>query len=187
MLGVAAVVGAIAGGSRATTTRARQPDAPRLAFGDAHRDRLRYAPAAFGTSCRARSSGDPEARIDRIVHAGDWTEPLAVELFEAIADLDGIAGDNDGPKLQARFGTQLVLKVDGARLGVAHGHLGTGATTRERAIQLFADEPGLAAIVFGHSHAPLVERPDDGDTGTWLVNPARPPTSGCSRGSPGRC
>ena len=49
-----------------------------------------------------------------------------------------------------------MLEVDGARLGVTHGHLGPGATTRERAIRAFADEPGLAAIVFGHSHVPLV-------------------------------
>jgi putative phosphoesterase len=123
---------------------------------------------------RALVEGFREARIDRIVHAGDWTEPIAVALFEAIADLDGVAGNNDGPELQARFGSQLVLEVDGVRLGVTHGHLGTGATTRERAVQLFADEPGLAAIVFGHSHAPLVVRPDDGDTGPWLVNPGSP-------------
>ena len=124
---------------------------------------------------RALVEGFREARIDRIVHAGDWTEPIAVELFEAIADLDGVAGNNDGPELQARFGSQLVLEVDGARLGVTHGHLGRGATTRERAVQLFADEPGLAAIVFGHSHAPLVVRPGgEGDTGPWLVNPGSP-------------
>ena len=123
---------------------------------------------------RALVDGFREARIDRIVHAGDWTEPMAVELFEAIADLDGVAGNNDGPELQARFGSQLVLEVDGVRLGVTHGHLGTGATTRERAIQLFADQPGLAAIVFGHSHAPLVVRPGEGDTGPWLVNPGSP-------------
>jgi uncharacterized protein len=127
---------------------------------------------------RALIDGLREARIDRIIHAGDWTEPMAVELFEAIADLDGVAGNNDGPELQARFGTQLVLEIDGARLGVTHGHLGTGATTRERAIRLFADEPGLAAIVFGHSHAPLVVPPgdgaDEGDTVPWLVNPGSP-------------
>ena len=130
----------------------------------------------FGTRLpRALVEGFREARIDRIIHAGDWTEPMAVELFEAIADLDGVAGNNDGPELHARFGTQLVLEVDGARLGVTHGHLGTGATTRDRAIRLFADEPGLAAIVFGHSHAPLVERPvgEDG-TGIWIVNPGSP-------------
>ena len=128
-------------------------------------------------------TGFQQARIDRIVHAGDWTDPLAVELFEAIADLDGVAGNNDGPQLQARFGTQLVLEIEGARIGVTHGHLGTGATTRDRAIAAFADVPDIRAIVFGHSHIPLVERLDgvgagDGDSGsnggTWIVNPGSP-------------
>ena len=124
---------------------------------------------------RALVDGFAAARIDRIVHAGDWTDPLAVELFEAVADLDGVAGNNDGPELQARFGTQLVLEVDGARLGITHGHLGTAATTRDRAISAFADVPGIRAIVFGHSHVPLVERLDGDDGGTdWLVNPGSP-------------
>ncbi len=120
---------------------------------------------------RALVAGFAEAGIERIVHAGDWTEPIAVDLLEAIANVDGVAGNNDGPELHARFGTELVLTVDGARLGVTHGHLGPGATTRDRAIQAFADRPGLDAIVFGHSHIPLVERLDGG---TWLVNPGSP-------------
>ena len=122
---------------------------------------------------RALVDGFAADRIERIVHAGDWTDPIAVDLLEAIENVDGVAGNNDGAALHARFGTQLVLEVDGARLGVTHGHLGPGATTRERAIQAFADEPGLDAIVFGHSHVPLVER-SEGDGGTWLVNPGSP-------------
>src|SRR5918993_3262674 len=103
----------------------------------------------FGTRLpRALVDGFRETRIDRIVHAGDWTEPIAVELFEALADLDGVAGNNDGPELQARFGTQLVLEVDGVRLGGTHRPLGSGGTTPDRAVAAFADEPGLAAIVF---------------------------------------
>ena len=120
---------------------------------------------------RALVDGFAAERIERIIHAGDWTDPIAVDLLEAIANVDGVAGNNDGPALHARFGTQLVLTVDGVRLGVTHGHLGPGATTRDRALQAFADEPGLDAIVFGHSHIPLVERLDGG---TWLVNPGSP-------------
>ncbi len=57
--------------------------------------------------------------------------------------------------------------------GSPTGISGWVRTTRERAINAFADEPGVAAIVFGHSHVPLVERLD-GDGGTWLVNPGSP-------------
>jgi uncharacterized protein len=120
---------------------------------------------------RALVDGFREAGIERIVHAGDWTDPLAVELLEAIGPVDGVAGNNDGPALHQRFGTRSTLNLGGARIGVTHGHLGPGTTTRERAIRAFAGEPGLDAIVFGHSHIPLVERLDDG---TWLVNPGSP-------------
>ncbi len=111
------------------------------------------------------------AGIERILHAGDWTSELAVNLLEAIAPVDGVAGNNDGPKLHARFGTRRVVEVDGVRIGITHGHLGPGRTTEERARNAFQQEPALDAVVFGHSHIPVVRRLDDG---RWLVNPGSP-------------
>ena len=49
------------------------------------------------------------ASVDRILHAGDWTTELAVDLLEAIAPVDGVAGNNDGPELHERFGTRRVI------------------------------------------------------------------------------
>nr|MDQ3554658.1 metallophosphatase family protein [Chloroflexota bacterium] len=43
--------------------------------------------------------------------------------------------------------------------------------TPQRAMRAFADEAGLSAVLFGHSHIPLVERLPDG---RWLVNPGSP-------------
>jgi putative phosphoesterase len=133
---------------------------------DTHLPRFgRRLPAALVEGLRA-------ADVDRILHAGDWTEPLAVELLEAIAPIDGVAGNNDGPALRERFGQKLVLVVGGVRIGVTHGHLGTGRTTEERAIRAFEDdELRPDAIVFGHSHIPTI-RHLAGDP--WLVNPGSP-------------
>jgi uncharacterized protein len=126
----------------------------------------------FGRSLpRALLDGFEAAAIDRIVHAGDWTDPLAVALLEAVAPVEGVAGNNDGPALHERFGTLRVLELGGVRVGVTHGHLGPGATTPERARRAFDGEPDLGAIVFGHSHIPLIERLAGG---TWLVNPGSP-------------
>lgn len=119
---------------------------------------------------RALVEGFEAEGIDRILHAGDWTEPLAIGLLEGLAPVDGVAGNNDGPEIHERFGARRVLELDGARIGLTHGHLGRGSTTQVRARRSFEDEEGLAAIVFGHSHIPLVDRVGE----TWLVNPGSP-------------
>lgn len=133
---------------------------------DTHLPRFgRVLPTSLDAGLRA-------ARVDRILHLGDWTSELAFDLLSAIAPTDGVAGNNDPPALIERLGTAKVIELDGVRLGLTHGHLGPGRTTPERAERLFAAEPGLAAILFGHSHIPLVERRSDGRP--WLINPGSP-------------
>ena len=110
------------------------------------------------------------ARIDLIVHLGDFTEPLVTALFEALGPFDAVAGNNDGPELVARFGRRKVLEIDRRRIGLTHGDLGLGGTTPQRARGAFASE-AVAAVLFGHSHAPLVERVAGRPL---LVNPGSP-------------
>ena len=111
------------------------------------------------------------ASVERILHVGDWTQPFVLDLLGSIAPTDGVAGNNDPPELVARLGRRKIVVVEGVRLGLTHGDLGPGRTTPQRALRAFADEAGLAAILFGHSHIPLVERLPDG---RWLVNPGSP-------------
>ena len=120
---------------------------------------------------RALVEGFDAAGIERILHAGDWTDPLAVDLLEAIAPVDGVAGNNDGPALRERFPDRRAVDLAGVRVGLTHGHLGPGRTTPERALRAFAGDPVVSAIVFGHSHIPLLERAPGG---LWLVNPGSP-------------
>lgn len=110
-------------------------------------------------------------RADLILHCGDLTQPFVLDLLEEHAPMIAIAGNNDGPELHERLGTARVVEVGRARIGVTHGHLGPGRTTRERALRTFAGaDPPLDAICFGHSHIPLVERRE----GLWLLNPGSP-------------
>lgn len=114
--------------------------------------------------------GIVDARVDRLLHLGDFTEPFVPALFEALAPFDAVAGNNDGQELLDRFGRQKVLELDGARVGLTHGDLGPGATTPERARRTF--EPlGVDVVAFGHSHAPLVAQVPGGPL---LVNPGSP-------------
>ncbi len=94
-----------------------------------------------------------------------------LDLLAEIAPTDGVGGNNDPPELVARLGRRKVVTVQGVRLGLTHGDIGPGRTTPQRALRAFADEAGLAAILFGHSHIPLVQRLPDGG---WLVNPGSP-------------
>ena len=117
---------------------------------------------------RALEAGLRDARVERILHLGDMTDLLAVPLFEAIAPLDAVAGNNDGPPIRARFGRRKIVRVEDVRVGMVHGD-GKRGTTEERALEAF--EPGdVDVILFGHSHRPLVKR----HGGILLANPGSP-------------
>jgi putative phosphoesterase len=108
---------------------------------------------------------------DRILHVGDHTEPFVLDLLEAFAPTDAVAGNNDPPELVRRLGTSRVVTVEAIRIGMTHGHLGPGRTTPDRAFDAFAShDPSPQAIAFGHSHQPMVERRH----GIWLLNPGSP-------------
>lgn len=115
---------------------------------------------------------DALAEADRILHVGDHTQPFVLDLLEAFAPTDAVAGNNDSPELAERLGTSRVVTVEALRIGMTHGHLGAGRTTPERAFRAFASlEPAPPdAVAFGHSHQPMVERRD----GVWMLNPGSP-------------
>src|SRR5215207_10255799 len=80
------------------------------------------------------------ARIDLIVHLGDFTGSEVPALLEAVAPLEAVAGNNDGPELVERFGRRRIIVADGVRIGLTHGDLGPGRTTLERAARSFGLE-----------------------------------------------
>jgi uncharacterized protein len=89
-------------------------------------------------------------------------------LFEGLAPLEAVAGNNDPPALVRRFGRRKVVTLDGVRIGLVHGD-GTRGTTIDRSVAAFAEEP-VDVICFGHSHQPVCERRGR----TWVVNPGSP-------------
>ena len=100
-----------------------------------------------------------------IVHCGDFTSLDVVAPFERIAPFYGVAGNNDGPEILARFGRRRVVELAQRRFGVVHGD-GARGTTLGRARAAFASER-VDAILFGHSHVPYLER----HAGTIVLNP----------------
>jgi putative phosphoesterase len=117
---------------------------------------------------RALVAGLRAAAVERIIHCGDMTEPLAIDLFEQIAPLEAIAGNNDGPEICQRFGRKKILTIEEVRIGLVHGDAGRGAAPAN-AVAAFVDER-VDVICFGHSHRPLRERHLD----RLLLNPGSP-------------
>ncbi len=97
-------------------------------------------------------------------------------MFEAIAPVEGVAGNNDPPELVERFGRRRVVTSvpesagSTVRIGLIHGDAGPGRTTPERAARAFAAGE-VEVVCFGHSHVPLVGRLPDG---RLLINPGSP-------------
>ncbi len=96
-------------------------------------------------------------------------DAMAVPIFEAIAPLQAVAGNNDPPELVKRFGSKKVLEFGSVRIGVVHGHEGAGRSTLARAQNAFKAE-NVNAILFGHSHVPYCEML----SGVLLFNPGSP-------------
>jgi putative phosphoesterase len=114
--------------------------------------------------------GLTEARVDLILHLGDLTGDFVPALFESIAPLDAVAGNNDGPEMIERFGRRKVIEVERVRIGLVHGDAGPSRSTPDRAARSFAPDE-VELVLCGHSHIPTVtELPD----GRRLVNPGSP-------------
>lgn len=100
---------------------------------------------------------------DAILHAGDVTSVAVYEELGALGPpLYAVAGNIDEPALQALLPEERVVELDGVRIGMRHI-----ARSPEALLARFR---GCAAVVFGHSHLPVVERRGE----TWLLNPGSP-------------
>ena len=107
------------------------------------------------------------AGVDCILHAGDIARQDVLDELAALAPVDAVYGNVDPPELVSTLKAALVLDLDGARIGLTHGHLGRGRTTPQCALSLFTGVEGLRAVVFGHSHEPY----NQAQRGVLLFNP----------------
>jgi len=91
--------------------------------------------------------------VDMILHAGDvGGHDVLVELG-AIAPVQAVYGNTDGPgdpNLRAR----LLIDIDGLSIHVSHGHEVGGTPTPEKLLARYSAD----VLVFGHTHKPLIER-----------------------------
>jgi putative phosphoesterase len=104
---------------------------------------------------------------DLIIHGGDFSAASVLEELRALGPpVQAVYGNADEPALRELLPKELVVEVEEARIGVVHIP-GPAAGRGERLVRRF---PGCGAVVFGHTHLPVVER----HGGVWLLNPGSP-------------
>jgi putative phosphoesterase len=104
---------------------------------------------------------------DAILHAGDLMEVSVLEELCALGPpVHAVRGNVDSAALQARLPAVRVVEAGGARIAMLHD-AGPAAGRLARMRRRF---PEADAVVFGHSHIPLLESGED----FAIFNPGSP-------------
>ena len=106
---------------------------------------------------------------DLILHAGDVMEAEVLGEIQALGPpVHAVRGNVDSVELQARLPLTRIVEAGGARIAMIHD-AGPAAGRLQRLERRF---PDVQAVVFGHSHMPLLER--SGTGGFTIFNPGSP-------------
>ena len=104
---------------------------------------------------------------DAILHAGDFVAGEVLELLESLGPpVHAVHGNVDEPALRMRLPAVRVVEADGARIVMTHD----GGPSGGRLGRLRRRFPDADAVVFGHSHVPLLEERE----GFAIFNPGSP-------------
>jgi putative phosphoesterase len=105
---------------------------------------------------------------DLIIHAGDLTAAGVLEQLRAFGEVAAVRGNVDGMAVQALLPGRRELALGDARLGIVHD----AGAAKGRLERLRRSFPDADAVIFGHSHIPLLER--DPASGFQIFNPGSP-------------
>ncbi len=103
--------------------------------------------------------------VDMIMHAGDILEMSVIEQLSTIAPTVAVRGNMDHGDVVRKCPESRVIDALGFRIGLTHGYGPPFGMTR-KVRRVFEGEE-LDAIVFGHTHEPLIKEKD----GTLFFNP----------------
>ncbi len=95
---------------------------------------------------------------DVIVHCGDVGAPAVLDALGAIAPVHAVRGNNDKGAWAAKLPTEEMVEVGNHTIYVIHDLA---------ELSLEPTAAGMAAVLSGHSHRPLVEQ----RKGVLFVNP----------------
>jgi putative phosphoesterase len=104
---------------------------------------------------------------DLIIHAGDLMRMSVLAELSSLGEVVAVHGNVDDDAVRAALPETTIARVGGARIAVVHD----AGPARGRLARLRARFPDANAVVFGHSHIPLLERAGDG---FQIFNPGSP-------------
>lgn len=93
-----------------------------------------------------------------IIHAGDVGKPAILEQLRGIGPVVAVRGNIDRQPWAARLPESTLVTVDGQKIFIVHDL---------SQFTISSAPAGLAAVVFGHSHKPSIEKRD----GILYLNP----------------
>jgi putative phosphoesterase len=106
-------------------------------------------------------------RAQAIIHAGDLTSRAVLEELRGFGPpVWAVHGNADDPWLRETLPKELVVELDQVRLGVVH----IPGPAAGRAARLVRRFPACDAVIYGHTHLPVIERSAE----RWLLNPGSP-------------
>ncbi len=113
-------------------------------------------------SCVERLRG-----ADLILHAGDFSTLPVLRELERYAPVVAVHGNVDDAAVRAEVPSSAIVELPHARIGLLHD----AGPARGRLERLRRRFPDVDAVVFGHSHIPLLEI---GRSGFQIFNPGSP-------------
>jgi putative phosphoesterase len=96
--------------------------------------------------------------VELIIHAGDIGDPRILKKLERLAPVHAVRGNTDRGDWAAHLPGSRVVEVGGVLLYVLHELF---------CLDLDPAAAGLAAVIFGHTHSPRLER----QNGVLFLNP----------------
>jgi len=104
---------------------------------------------------------------DLVLHAGDHSSLASLEKLRALGPpVHAVHGNADEPALRELLPKDLVVEAGGLRIGMTH----VPGPRVGREARLAARFPGCAAVVYGHTHIPQLDRHGK----VWILNPGSP-------------
>jgi putative phosphoesterase len=104
--------------------------------------------------------------VDLILHAGDIVELSVLDELRAIAPVEAVAGNMDGPEVHLKLPAKKIIPLAKYSVGLIHGKF--KIDIQQTMIRKEFDAIDL--IVYGHSHTPFWGKID----GVYFLNPGSP-------------